>query len=336
MIDLDDFKVYNDTCGHDAGDMVLETVVKVIRESSDSNDVLIRYGGDEFVLLSANADEQEFYRKLHHIRQKIHNAPVPGYSGIHLSVSIGGVYCENTLLDEAIHRADVLMYQAKNKKNAVIISEADSVADKESKQEILIVDDSEMNRAILGGNAGRFVYHSRGGQRRRGAASAGTAGTSISLVLLDIIMPVMDGFELLHHMAENHWIDDIPVIMISSEDSSSSVKKAYEMGVSDYISRPFDARVVYRRVFNTIKLYAKQRRLISMISEQVREKDKKQQHDGQHSQPDRRVPERRKRQPCHPHQAPCRTAAGSAGTERHKVRDHKCRSDADSAGGCAA
>ena len=62
--------------------------------------------------------------------------------------------------------------------------------------------------------------------------------------------------------------------MISSEDSSSSVKKAYEMGVSDYISRPFDARVVYRRVFNTIKLYAKQRRLISMISEQVREKDK--------------------------------------------------------------
>ena len=140
--------------------MVLETVVKVIRESSDSNDVLIRYGGDEFVLLSANADEQEFYRKLHHIRHKIHNAPVPGYSGIHLSVSIGGVYCENTLLDEAMHRADVLMYQAKNKKNAVIISEADSVADKESKQEILIVDDSEMNRAILAEMLGdSYIIH---------------------------------------------------------------------------------------------------------------------------------------------------------------------------------
>lgn len=152
--------MYNDTCGHDAGDMVLETVVKVIRESSDSNDVLIRYGGDEFVLLSANADEQEFYRKLHHIRHKIHNAPVPGYSGIHLSVSIGGVYCENTLLDEAMHRADVLMYQAKNKKNAVIISEADSVADKESKQEILIVDDSEMNRAILAEMLGdSYIIH---------------------------------------------------------------------------------------------------------------------------------------------------------------------------------
>lgn len=274
MIDLDDFKVYNDTCGHDAGDVVLETVVKVVRENIGSSDTLIRYGGDEFVLLMANAEEQEFYRKLHQIRRKLHNAPVPGYSGIHLSVSIGGVYCRNTILEEGIHRADVLMYQAKNKKNAVITSEADPVSDKESKQEILIVDDSEMNRAILAEMLGdNYIIHEAvNGEEALHLLER--LGTSISLVLLDIIMPVMDGFELLHHMAENHWIDDIPVIMISSEDSSASVKKAYEMGVSDYISRPFDARVVYRRVFNTIKLYAKQRRLISMISEQVREKDK--------------------------------------------------------------
>lgn len=137
------------------------------------------------------------------------------------------------------------MYQAKNKKNAVIISEADSVADKESKQEILIVDDSEMNRAILAEMLGDsyIIHEAVNGEEALHLLER--QGTSISLVLLDIIMPVMDGFELLHHMAENHWIDDIPVIMISSEDSSSSVKKAYEMGVSDYISRPFDARVVY-------------------------------------------------------------------------------------------
>lgn len=75
-------------------------------------------------------------------------------------------------------------------------------------------------------------------------------------------------------MAEEYWIKDIPVIMISSDDSAETVKKAYEMGVSDYISRPFDAQVVYRRVYNTIKLYARQHRLITMLSEQVREKDK--------------------------------------------------------------
>ena len=84
-------------------------------------------------------------------------------------------------------------------------------------------------------------------------------GTGISIVLLDMVMPVMDGYEVLDYMNKNHWIDDIPVIVISGEDSESYVRKAYEMGVSDYISRPFDVKVVYQRVINTIKLYAKQR-----------------------------------------------------------------------------
>ena len=87
-------------------------------------------------------------------------------------------------------------------------------------------------------------------------------------------MPVMDGFEVLEFLNKYQWIDDIPVIMISSEDSATSVKKAYEMGVSDYINRPFDAEVVHRRVFNTIKLYAKQRKLIALITNQVYEKEK--------------------------------------------------------------
>lgn len=73
-----------------------------------------------------------------------------------------------------------------------------------------------------------------------------------------MVMPVMDGYEVLDYMNKNHWIDDIPVIVISGEDSESYVRKAYEMGVSDYISRPFDVKVVYQRVINTIKLYAKQ------------------------------------------------------------------------------
>lgn len=99
-------------------------------------------------------------------------------------------------------------------------------------------------------------------------------GTGISLILLDIFMPVMDGFEVLAYMTRGHWLDDVPVIMISSEDSEATVRHAYEMGVSDYISRPFDAKVVYRRVYNTIKLYTKQRRLISLVADQIYEKEK--------------------------------------------------------------
>ena len=99
-------------------------------------------------------------------------------------------------------------------------------------------------------------------------------GTGISAILLDIVMPKMDGFEVLNVMERKHLIEDIPVIMISSEDSDVYVRRAYELGVSDYISRPFDAKVVYQRVFNTIKLYAKQRRLSALIGDQIYEKEK--------------------------------------------------------------
>ena len=99
-------------------------------------------------------------------------------------------------------------------------------------------------------------------------------GAGISLVLLDIVMPGMDGFAVLDEMNRNHWLEDIPVIMISSEETESYIRRAYEMGVSDYISRPFDSRVVRRRVSNTIRLYAKQRRLTSLLSQQYNERVK--------------------------------------------------------------
>lgn len=274
MIDLDDFKVYNDTCGHDAGDAVLETLVQTIQGAVRGNDVLIRYGGDEFLLLMPDIQEHTFFQMLHEILWKINAASVPDYPSIHLSVSIGGTFCENASLEDAIHRADALMYQAKNKKNMVVTSETELDHSTQTKQDILIVDDSEMNRAILAEMLGRdyIIHEAENGEEALQILRQ--YGTAISLVLLDIPMPVMDGFGVLQHMAEEYWIKDIPVIMISSDDSAETVKKAYEMGVSDYISRPFDAQVVYRRVSNTIKLYARQHRLITMLSEQVREKDK--------------------------------------------------------------
>ncbi len=144
----------------------------------------------------------------------------------------------------------------------------------EERETVLIVDDSEMNRAILtemlqedfdileaeSGEAGMQILQ----ERREG----------ISLVLLDIVMPGMDGFEVLGYMNRAGMIDTLPVIMISSEDSQSVVRRAYDMGASDYISRPFDAQIVYRRVMNTIMLYAKQRRLLSMVTNQIYEKEK--------------------------------------------------------------
>ena len=139
---------------------------------------------------------------------------------------------------------------------------------------ILIVDDSEMNRIILSEilqDEYDIIEASTGEECLRLLEEY---GTGLALILLDIVMPGMDGFGVLDYMNRNHWIEEVPVIMISSEDSTTFVRRAYEQGVSDYISRPFDAKVVYQRVFNTIKLYAKQRRLVTLVTEQIYEKEK--------------------------------------------------------------
>ena len=130
---------------------------------------------------------------------------------------------------------------------------------------ILIVDDSEMNRAIL---ADMFREKYEILEAEDGVAAIEmlhTYGTEISLMLLDIVMPKMDGFEVLAMMNRYHWIEEIPVIIISAENSHSVEERAYDLGATDYISRPYDEVIVGRRVINTIMLYSKQKRLISMF-----------------------------------------------------------------------
>lgn len=284
MIDVDDFKIYNDTSGHQAGDQALVTVARVIRGCIRKSDILIRYGGDEFLLVLPEIQEAGLERKLHQILNKIYKASVPGYSGVQLSVSIGGVLALDTEVTEnAIGRADKLMYRAKTHKN-MVVTQADVkhqsdngewlAEDEKMKQQILIVDDSEINREILSEMLGRDYRILEAANGQECVTMLEQYGTGISLILLDIVMPVMDGFEVLGYINRNNWLDDIPVIMISSEGSDAYIRRAYELGVSDYISRPFDAKVVFQRVFNTIKLYAKQRRLISLVTDQIYEKEK--------------------------------------------------------------
>ena len=275
MIDLDDFKLYNDTCGHNAGDLVLNTIVGSIRGCICKTDILIRYGGDEFLLILQDVDEEIFSKKLKQIRDMVCEAEVPGYARLRLTVSIGGVLADNETIESAVARADGLMYQAKNRKNMIVTEKSgiDSAEAKE-RQQILIVDDSQINCEILAEilkDEYRILEAANGEEC---IDLLKQYGTGIALLLLDINMPVMDGFEVLALMNRKHWIEDIPVIMISSEDSASYVRRAYEMGASDYISRPFDVQVVHQRVSNTIKLYAKQRRLISLVTDQIREKEK--------------------------------------------------------------
>lgn len=277
LIDLDDLKLHNDTYGHQAGDMALYTVVDIIRKNIRKTDKLIRFGGDEFLLVMPEVTEEVFSQKLQLIQERIYNANVPGYLNLRLSISAGGVLTKGDSIEEAVNRADKLMYQAKATKNKVVTQKDEREQyekHNQIKQRILVVDDSEMNRAILCEmlKDDFEIIEATNGQEC--VSLIEQYGKEISLVLLDIVMPVMDGFEILMYMNRNHWIEDVPVIMISSEESENYIRKAFKFGVSDYISRPFDSKVVYQRVFNTIKLYAKQRRLISMVSDQMHEKEK--------------------------------------------------------------
>lgn len=269
MIDLDDFKLYNDIYGHDMGDQVLCIVADVIKNCIRKTDKLIRYGGDEFLLILSDMVRGTLRGKLLQIQEAIENATIPNCPRLKLTASIGGVISEDGKIDEAIAKADQLMYKAKDYK-AQVITECDKTIFKkekiQNKPRILIVDDSEFNRAILKEILEETyeIIEADGGNEA--LHKIDEYGMKISLVLLDIIMPEKDGFEVLKYMEEERLISDIPVIIISSEDSANYIRRAYEMGVSDYINRPFDANIVYQRVSNTVKLYAKQRRLMAMVT----------------------------------------------------------------------
>lgn len=330
LMDLDDFKVYNDTYGHHAGDMALKTAATIVRGCIRQTDALVRFGGDEFLLILPGIPEDYFKIKLEGICEKIHDAIVPGYSHMRLSTSIGGlIQMPSDSMDAVVRQADRLMYQAKVRKNCVVVSgemlQEDAPGRREEKPQILIVDDSEMNRAILSEIlCGDYrILEAADGEEclKKMQQYMG----DIALVLLDLMMPKMNGFEVLDFMNRNHAIEDLPVIMISGEDSEASVRRAYEMGVSDYVARPFDARVVYRRVFNTIKLYAKQRRLVSLLSEQIRARERNTSMLVGGAEPAGGVPQRRERaaRSAHPppHRAGARKTARTPQHLPHHLRD---------------
>ena len=268
VIDLDDFRVVNDTCGRHAGDLALGAVATAIRSGIRSTDELVRYGCDKFVVVMPNIPSDDFTRRLHQVSDAVHATIIPGHEYVSLTACVGGVRIHGETVDEGVGRAVQLLSHAKTKAGTVV-TDADSIeAFQSQKPLVLIADDSKVSRSILGEMLKDDYRILEADSGRATLDAVDRYGGDLSLVLLDIVMSDMSGCEVLAELSRQAALDSLPVIMISSEDTDDVVLRAYDLGASDYISRPFDDRIVRRRVNNIIRLYAKQRRLTSLLSQQ--------------------------------------------------------------------
>lgn len=275
ILDMDDLKLYNDIYGHSVGDSALRVLADTVREVVGGSGSLVRYGGDEYLLLMPGVTQEAFGEVLGRLQQRLRSATVPGSeSGQHPTVSIGCVIAQQETIAEAVKRADRLMYRAKRTKDTVITEDTPVENEDRDKPVVLVVDDSAMNRVMLREMLAEGFTVREAEDGVSCMDQLGRYGADISLVLLDMIMPVMDGLQVLEEMNDRGYIEDIPVIMITADDSEEKIRQAYDLGVVDYIARPFDVRVVQRRVQNTVKLYARQRRLAAVMSQQMRRQER--------------------------------------------------------------
>ena len=277
FMDIDNFKQCNDFFGHKYGDEVLNAVVKTIQELIRNDDALIRFGGDEFILVINNISEISFKNKLEQIRANIKKHSLNRENKNSFSVSIGAVIAIDETLQVAVEKADSLMYKAKQYENRVVTDWDDEYAPieiSENKPLILVADDALLNRFTLkellkddfdvleaedGGSALAIIEE---------------YCQKLNAILLDINMPEMNGYELLDILNRRGYLNDIPCLMISTEQGFETIMKCYDLGASDFISRPFVASIVKKRVANIVKLYERQRKFKNEIKQQIDENAK--------------------------------------------------------------
>ncbi len=273
VIDIDDFKLVNDTSGHHVGDEALKAAINTLCEAVREGDLVIRTGGDEFLLVLPGIGSEILGQRLREIASKVSQTVVPNHPQIHITISVGAAMTAGRTVEMTVRHADRLMYEAKAKRGCVITDAEHSDQIERKKPLILIVDDSSSNRWSLKQMLEDSYEIIEAENGEQGIEWMRLYGTDISAVLLDIVMPGMSGFDVLSRMSEEGWLPDVPVVMISAEHDEDIVLRSFEMGASDYIPRPFDMRVVRHRVSNTIRLYARQRRLTTLLSQQYEERE---------------------------------------------------------------
>lgn len=264
IVDMDYLKDTNDIYGHEMGDFALKSIANVLIKDVRSGDHIIRYGGDEFIIIMPNIQKTTLVTRLEKIRQEINNISLPERENIKLSVSIGAIISENVPLIEAFKETDELMYKAKRYKNRVVVewneNEIQSANTSTNKQKILVVDDSKIEREIIKMMLSQEYEILEAEDGVKGIEIIDEYKQNINLILLDIEMPNINGFEYLKYLKEKEYLYDVPVIMISNSDDAQTIIKTYELGAIDYLTKPFNKIIIEQKINNIIKLYLKQRK----------------------------------------------------------------------------
>lgn len=273
LLDIDDFKMYNDLYGHNDADAILINVVSTIKRYLRKKDIIIRYEGDQFIIIFDSMEAKDFDVVLSRIKMKINENALLNYRGDKISVSIGGVLCDNKTISEALENAKIAVHKAKTIKNTIVTNNNNKNIEK-AKKNILICENDRENaiklKEILEDNYN--LIEAKNGEECIDSISQYSTG--ISLILFNKESNKNDEYEALEYLRNNHFIDDIPFVVIVKKDDVKLLNEDYSMGAVDYILTPFDKDIVNRRISTLIKLYDRQKKMTGILIKELEEKDK--------------------------------------------------------------
>ncbi len=276
MLDVDHFKSFNDSQGHQAGDDCLVRVAECLQSTCRSTDVVGRYGGEEFVVLAPETDEETVLTLAERIRQAIFDLNIPHVASLVaecVTVSLGVAIQESGSWEDVLKTADEALYAAKETgRNTVCLHSAALLDRKEplseesceapgkeaptsanqNRVDVLIVDDNQTNRTVCRRSLERAGYDIREAADGRAALDA-VSRERPCIILMDVIMPVMDGLECTRRLKENAETRDIPVIIISARADASDIQAGLEAGADEYLTKPIRPAELALRVRSMVK-----------------------------------------------------------------------------------
>ncbi len=260
MLDLDHFKEVNDTYGHSVGDEVLKKFVSFITEEKRQSDYLIRYGGEEFVLLlprtKAADGKKVVNRLLNGFSKEVFNYPEGSFS-VTFSAGLVEVEGEEKCFNQWIKLADDALYEAKRTgRNTVKISDSENSNSltETKKVHIGIIDDDEIVREIVGDHFSNLALETydidvcRFPSGKQFLNSTWNQQQGQYLMILDVMMPEVDGFEVLQAIRSRFPENQFTILMLTGRKSEKDIVRALELGADDYLTKPFGMAELEARV----------------------------------------------------------------------------------------